>query len=106
MHRSFGLELIFTAQIVTPNRPYTPGVVLPGQITIFEPAMQNLNRACPRRLALSLFGYGPEVAEASGTDLPEEREEMSTLTLVMIGVIIALSIPYLMRRRSRLGRQK
>jgi hypothetical protein len=31
---------------------------------------------------------------------------MSTLTLVMIGVIIALSIPYLMRRRARLGREK
>jgi hypothetical protein len=31
---------------------------------------------------------------------------MSTSTLVMIGVIIALCIPYVMRRRARLGRQK
>jgi hypothetical protein len=62
MHRSFGLDLIFTAQIVTPNRAYTPDVVFPGRITIFEPGIQNLNRTCPRRLALSLFGHGPEVA--------------------------------------------
>jgi WXXGXW repeat (2 copies) len=63
MHRSFGFDVIFTAQIVTPNRASTPGVVLPGRITIFEPVIQNLNRACPRRLALSLFGHGPDVAE-------------------------------------------
>jgi hypothetical protein len=31
---------------------------------------------------------------------------MSTTTIVMIGVIIALCIPYLMRRRARLGREK
>ena len=31
---------------------------------------------------------------------------MSTPTLVMIGIIVALCIPYLMRRRTRLGRQK
>ena len=36
---------------------------------------------------------------------PEERD-MSTTTLVMIGVIIALCVPYVMRRRARLGRQK
>jgi hypothetical protein len=31
---------------------------------------------------------------------------MSTSTLVMIGIIVALCIPYLMRRRARLGREK
>ena len=31
---------------------------------------------------------------------------MGTTTLIMIGVIIALSVPYLMRRRARLGREK
>jgi hypothetical protein len=31
---------------------------------------------------------------------------MDMSTLVLIGVIVAFSIPYLMRRRARLGRQK
>ena len=31
---------------------------------------------------------------------------MSTSTLVLIGIIVALCIPYLMRRRARLGREK
>jgi hypothetical protein len=37
--------------------------------------------------------------------LSEERD-MSTSTLVLIGIIVALCIPYLMRRRARLGREK
>jgi len=31
---------------------------------------------------------------------------MDMTTLVAVGLIVALSIPYLMRRRRRLGRQK
>jgi hypothetical protein len=31
---------------------------------------------------------------------------MSTTTIVLIGVIVALFVPYLMRRRTRLGRAK
>jgi len=31
---------------------------------------------------------------------------MSTTTIVLIGVIIALCVTYLMRRRARLGRAK
>jgi hypothetical protein len=31
---------------------------------------------------------------------------MSTTTLVLVGVIIALFVPYLMRRRARIGRTK
>ena len=34
------------------------------------------------------------------------REDMDTSTLVLVGVIVAFSIPYLMRRRARIGRQK
>ena len=89
MHRSFGLDLIFTAQIVTPNRPYTPGAVLPGRITIFEPATQNLNRACPRRLALSLFGYGPEVAEIHRMTRSVAAPIVATFLFVGIGGAVA-----------------
>jgi len=31
--------------------------------------------------------------------------DMDMTTLVFVGIIVALSIPYLMRRRARLGRQ-
>jgi hypothetical protein len=38
---------------------------------------------------------GSEIADAA---------DMTTTTIVLIGVIVALAIPYLMRRRARLGR--
>jgi len=86
-------------------------------ITLFRPAIQNLKSARGGVVDFPASGVGPEVAlsrritrelsrvlETRSDRL--RRDEMDTSTLVLIGVIVAFSIPYLMRRRARLGRQK
>jgi hypothetical protein len=87
------------------------------QITLFEPAPRNLKSTGRRCIDFPVSGVGPEVAMSRritcelsqvSTDRSDRlrREDMDTSTLVLIGVIVAFSIPYLMRRRARLGRQK
>jgi hypothetical protein len=80
------------------------------QITLFEPAPRNLKSTRRRRIDFRGSGVGPEVAMSQrvSTDRsnPLRREDMDTSTLVLVGVIVAFSIPYLMRRRARIGRQK
>jgi hypothetical protein len=66
------------------------------KITLFGSGDSELKSCAADRRRFFNACAGSEVADSEG---------MSTITLVLIGVIVALAVPYLMRRRARLGQR-